>query len=105
MGTPVFMPRQQVIDFKYAKPDADLWSLMAIFYYLITGKYVRKFTKGDSFYDILRNDPIPILKQNPNLPQKLAELIDLGLREKPEIYFKNAQDLKQALLNIKKLIN
>ncbi|MSR64891.1 MAG: FHA domain-containing protein [Verrucomicrobiae bacterium] len=28
-GTPVFMPRQQVIDFKYAKPEVDVWAMAA----------------------------------------------------------------------------
>ncbi|WP_414578129.1 hypothetical protein [Anabaena sp. CCY 9402-a] len=31
------------------------------------------------------------------MPQKLAEVIDLGLVEKPEIYFKSAVDFSNAL--------
>lgn len=84
---------------KQKKPQINLFNhVQNLLVKALKGNYVRKFTKGDSFYDILRNDPIPILKQNPHLPKKLAELIDLGLKEKPEIYFKNAQDLKEALL-------
>ena len=100
MGTPVFMPRQQVTDFKYTKPDADVWSVAATFYYLITAKFPRKFNQGDSFYSILRNDPIPIRQQNSNIPQDLAQLIDLALTEKPEIYFKTAKDFKNELLKL-----
>ena len=31
-GTPLFMPREQFINFKYVKPVSDVWSLGATFY-------------------------------------------------------------------------
>jgi serine/threonine protein kinase len=37
-GTPVFMPRQQVVNFKYAKPEVDVWAA-ASFYFLVTGSF------------------------------------------------------------------
>ena len=36
-GTPHFMPRQQVINFKYAKPEVDVWAMAASLYYLLAG--------------------------------------------------------------------
>jgi eukaryotic-like serine/threonine-protein kinase len=41
-GTLVFMPRQQVLNFKYAKPDVDVWAAAASLYYLLTGKFPRE---------------------------------------------------------------
>jgi hypothetical protein len=29
VGTPYFRPRQQVIDYKYAQPDVDVWAAAA----------------------------------------------------------------------------
>jgi len=28
-GTPVFMPREQITNFKYVKPESDVWSMGA----------------------------------------------------------------------------
>ncbi|MFD4857329.1 serine/threonine-protein kinase [Streptomyces atratus] len=36
-ASPAFMPRGQVIDFKYARPEADLWAVMACLYWMLTG--------------------------------------------------------------------
>jgi pSer/pThr/pTyr-binding forkhead associated (FHA) protein len=40
--------------------------------------------------DVLENDPVPILQRNSNIPKKLAQVIDLALIEKPQIYFDRA---------------
>ncbi len=99
-GTPVFMPRQQVLNFKYAQPDVDIWATAACLYYMLTGTFPRNFTNGDPFLAVLQNDPVPIKARNPLIPADLAEVIDLALVEKPELYFKNAVEFKQALLNV-----
>ena len=48
--------------------------------------------------DVLENDPVPILQRNGNIPKKLAEVIDLALIEKPQIYFDSAEKFKKALI-------
>ena len=98
VGTPVFIPRQQVLEFKYAKPEVDVWAAAASLYYMLTGYYPRDFTGKDIFLEVLRNKPVPILQRGTNIPKKLAEVIDLALMEEPEIYFKSAKAFKQALL-------
>ncbi|WP_315787996.1 hypothetical protein [Fischerella sp. JS2] len=34
----------------------------------------------------MQNEPLPIRQRDASIPQKLAEVIDLALVEKPEIY-------------------
>ncbi|MEM7725664.1 MAG: protein kinase [Cyanobacteria bacterium P01_A01_bin.45] len=108
-GTPVFIPRQQVLEFKYAKPEVDVWAAAASLYYMLTGYLPRNFSGNDTFLAVLRNKPIPIRQRDASIPKKLAEVIDLGLIEEPEIYFKSAMTLKgsreaiafkEALLNV-----
>lgn len=99
-GTPVFIPRQQVLEFKYAKPEVDIWAAAASLYYMLTGCLPRDFSGNDIFLAVLRNKPIPIRQRDKNIPKKLAEVIDLALVEEPEIYFKSAREFKEALLNI-----
>jgi serine/threonine protein kinase len=96
-GTPSFMPRQQVIDFKYAKPEVDIWTAAACLYTMLTGKLPRNVAGVDPFLAILSTNAIPIRNRDASIPQPLAEVIDLALVDNPEIHFKNAADFKQAL--------
>ncbi len=97
-GTFPFMPRQQIIDFKYVKPEVDVWAMAATLYNMLTGVYPRDFVGQDPILTVLKTQPIPIRKRNIAIPQSLAEVIDLALIDEPEIYFKTAKEFKQALL-------
>jgi len=97
-GTPVFMPRAQVRNYKRAQPDVDVWAAAATFYYLLTGYFVRDFPdKREYFQRILRLDAVPIRKRNRKIPRKLAEVIDAALKEDPNPGFKTAAEFKRAL--------
>ena len=98
MGTPAFMPRQQVLNFKDELPEIDVWATTACLYNMLTGYFPRDFT-GDPWLSVLQNNPVPILQRHQGIPQKLAKVIDLALQEKPQIYFQTAAEFKQALLD------
>ena len=97
-GTPAFMCRQQLIDFKRALPEVDVWATAASLYCMLTGDVPRDFV-GDPFSCVLKNDIIPIRQRDRTIPEKLADVIDLALREKPQLHFSTAADFKQALLD------
>lgn len=97
-GIPVFMPRQQVLNFKYAQPEVDIWAVAACLYNMLTGCFPRNFT-GDPFLAVLQNNPIPIRQRDATIMQPLAQVIDLALVDKPEIHFKSAAEFKRALLS------
>ncbi|MDZ8094771.1 MAG: protein kinase [Nostoc sp. DedQUE05] len=97
-GTPVFMPRQQVLNFKYAQPEVDIWAVAACLYNMLTGCFPRNFI-GDPFLAVLQNNPIPIRQRDATIMQPLAQVIDLALVDKPEIHFKSAAEFKRALLS------
>ena len=44
-GTPVFMPREQITNFKYVKPVSDVWSMGATIYNMLTGAFPYPFSK------------------------------------------------------------
>jgi serine/threonine protein kinase len=97
-GTPYFMPRQQVVNFKYAKPEVDVWALAATLYFMLTGSYPRHFAPDqDRWFAVLETNAVPIRERNPSIPDKLAKVIDRALIDKPEIPFKSAAELKRAL--------
>lgn len=99
-GTPFFVPRQQLLDFKYVQPEVDVWAAVACLYNMLTGTCPRDLTGDDTFLDVLENDPVPIRQRDASIPKKLAEVIDLALIEKPEIHFKSAAAFKRALLSV-----
>ena len=97
-GSPVVTPRQQVINFKYAKPDVDVWAMAASLYNLLTGDYPRDFPENqDPWRVVLETQPVPIRKRLPAIPAELANVIDRALIDNPEIIFKSARDFKEAL--------
>jgi eukaryotic-like serine/threonine-protein kinase len=98
-GTPIFMPRQQVIDFKYAQPDVDVWAAAACLYYMLTGCFPRDLKGKDPFLAILQTSAVPIQQRDPNIPSRLAKVIDLALIDNPKIHFKTAIEFKQALVS------
>jgi serine/threonine protein kinase len=100
MGTPSFMSRKQALDFKYAKPDVDVWAVAATLYCMLTLECPRNFEGIEPMLAILNSQPIPIRERDPSIPQYLAELIDRALRDNCELYFKSALDFKKALLQV-----
>ena len=96
-GTPAFMPRQQVIDFKFSKPEVDIWACAASLYYMLTGSLPKLDGKMEPWLAVVMNKAEPIRKKNPNIPSKLAEVIDEALVDQPSIGFKDAQSLINAL--------
>jgi eukaryotic-like serine/threonine-protein kinase len=81
-GTVAFMPRRQVLDFKYARPAVDLWAITACLYWMITGHPPRDFPPGvNPVAVVLRQPPIPVRQRLSTVPPALAELIDTVLDE------------------------
>ena len=99
-GKPVFMPRQQVVNYKFAKPEVDVWAAAATLYYLLTGEFPRDFPpRVDPFKVVLSTDPIPIRSRDPEIPAPLAHVVDRALADKPALHYKQARDLSADLLD------
>ncbi|MDJ0582340.1 protein kinase [Crocosphaera sp.] len=98
-GTPLFMCRQQVLNFKYVQPEVDIWATAATLYYLLTGYFPRDLNNKDPFLAILQDSAVSIRQRNVNIPDGLANIIDLALQDNPELYFKDAETFKKALIN------
>lgn len=97
-GTPAYMPRRQVLDYRYAKPEVDVWAAAASLYFLLTGFVPRDFTPGrDPWRTVMDTRPVPILERGVRVPRRLAEVVDRALVDWPEIEFKEAAQLRAAL--------
>jgi serine/threonine protein kinase len=99
-GSPATMPRQQVLDFKRAGPEVDVWAAAASLYKLMTGDYPRDFPEEeDPWRVVLNRNPVPILKRRDDIPPHLARAIDEALVDSPVIFHQDALSLKEALVS------
>jgi hypothetical protein len=100
-GTAGFMPRQQAEDFKYVKPDADVWATAATLYHLLTGTTPRDFVPGSHPLLVVLEQPVvPIRERGASVPPRLADLIDEALVDTPAIAIKTATEFKTRLLTV-----
>ena len=100
-GTPMFIPRQQVINFKYARPEVDVWAMAASFYAMVTGSSPRDFPpRVDPFLTVLQTRAIPIRSRVEAIPERLAAVIDHALIDMPSIPFKSASDFRRVLESV-----
>ncbi len=98
MGTPVFMPRQQAQNCKYAKPEVDIWAAAASYYYMLTGTFPKRFRPGVNVFQVLiMESAVPIRERNPEIPAGLAAVIDRALTEKPSLPYTSAAALRKDL--------
>jgi serine/threonine protein kinase len=99
IGSYQYLARQQVVSYKYSKPDVDVWAMAASLYAMLTNFCPRDFREGkDVWLTILETNAVPIRERRASIPRKLAEVIDKALVDRPEIGFKSAGELRRALL-------
>lgn len=100
-GTVAFMPRQQIMDTRYAKPDVDVWAATASIYFLLTGQAPKPRKLGqDAVNNALLSTAVPIRQYAPDVPKPLAEIIDRALQDRPGLYYKSGREL---LADLKKI--
>lgn len=100
MGTPVFMPRQQAINFKYSKPEVDVWAAAAAYYNMLTGEFPKNFRPGKNVWHIIISESaVPIRQRDANIPEKLAAVIDKALIEQPSIGYATAASLSRDIIS------
>ncbi|MDR1332286.1 MAG: FHA domain-containing protein [Tannerella sp.] len=76
-----FMSRMQFRNRRYAAPDADVWSAMATYFYMLTGHYVREYSIGetDTWEKVYNLHPAPVRRYASHIPESLANVIDEAL--------------------------
>ena len=97
-GTPLFMPREQLINFKHLKPVSDVWSLAATFYFMLTGTFPYPFTKNRDPIDVILNEAIvPVVRRDPKLPSAIAKTLMSALEIDPKRRLSSGRDFHEQL--------
>lgn len=98
-GTPEFIPRDQVLDFKRATPSVDIWSTAACLYFAITGAAPRDLDPTADPLDAVLSAPVvPIRSRVPSLPLAIAQVVDRCLCAEADGRPGSAEEVKDSLL-------
>jgi eukaryotic-like serine/threonine-protein kinase len=102
-GTPVFMPKEQITNYKYVKPVSDVWSMAATIYNMLTGQFPYQFSKGRDPIDVILNDEIvPIRQRDPSFSKGLAGSLEKALSKKVKDRYQTASEMLAALREVLK---
>lgn len=97
-GTMAYMPPEQLTEFRDVRPSADVFSMGATFYEMLSGHIPYNFSKkGDRLKVISNADIIPLERRVTGVPDALVAVVDRCLRPEPEDRFQNASELLAAL--------
>ena len=97
-GTPYFMPREQITNFKYVKPASDVWGMGATIYNMLTSTFPYPFSKERDPIDVILNEEVvPIRKRDKSIPKSLAGILDRALAKKAKDRFQNASEFLAAV--------
>ena len=98
MGTPLYMPPEQAADAAHVDQRADVYSLGATLYHLITGR--PPFTGRTAMELITQHASAPVVPPDAvvhDVPRKLSPLILRMLAKKPHDRFANMGEVIEAL--------
>jgi eukaryotic-like serine/threonine-protein kinase len=99
-GTLPYMAREQLLDFRYVKPPADIFALGATLYRLLTGCYPRDYPPGANWVVIALETPILPIRERLSgrvVPPALCEVIDRALATSVEERYPSAVAFSSAL--------
>jgi len=98
-GTPGYMPPEQVLDFRTARPAADQYAAAATLYYLLTGQsiYEPATSTTELMLRILNSEPIPLRQPCPPLPARLGEVFRRALARETRHRYSDVLAMREAL--------
>jgi serine/threonine-protein kinase len=98
-GTLAYMPPEQIINCRYAKPPCDIYATGVCLYFLISNRLPYESTQTAAQISLILNKPpTPITEYMPELPSDLVDIISKALSREPGERYRSAEALRKVLL-------
>ena len=98
-GTIAYMPPEQIIDCRNAKPACDIYAAGVCLYYMLSGHVPHEATSVSSQISfILTRKPTPLTQHVPGLPDGLIAVVERALQKDPANRFPDAFDMLNSLM-------
>ncbi|MEK7866431.1 MAG: FHA domain-containing serine/threonine-protein kinase [Planctomycetota bacterium] len=99
-GTFGYLPREQLMNFKYVDERVDVWSMAATIYFMLTGETPYDVpdapTELEALEALLRAPVVPMSRRAAGLPEAVAAVVDRALDVDPQRRPPNALELRKA---------
>jgi serine/threonine protein kinase len=101
LGSPMYMPPEQLSEEKRLVAQSDIYSLGAVMYALLARKAPYKASSLESLiYKISNLEPEPVMEANPEVPDHIAEIVEKAMQkiiyDRYESAYLLAKDLSNA---------
>ena len=101
-GTIAYMPPEQVRDFKEVQPPSDIYAVGMTAYSLITGAHALDISPragiAETVKAIFEKPIIPIANRVPEVPIRVASVIETAIAKQVELRWRSAGEMREALL-------
>lgn len=101
-GTIAYMPPEQVRDFKEVRPPSDIYAVGMTAYSLLTGAHALDIGPNAGISEtvkaIFEKPIIPISKRVPDIPIKVAAVIETALAKQIDLRWRSAGEMRETLL-------
>jgi serine/threonine-protein kinase len=102
-GTFAYMPPEQIKDFRNVRPTSDIYALGMTAYSLLAGDTALdlgpRHDMAGTVRAIFEGQIIPLRERAPDVPQRVAEVIERALQKEPAQRWQSAAAMRNALMH------
>jgi eukaryotic-like serine/threonine-protein kinase len=102
-GTFAYMPPEQIKDFRNVKPTSDIYAIGMTAYSLLVGDTALDIGAGGDMAATVRaifeGQIVPLRRRAPEVPERVAEIIERALAKDPGQRWQSAAAMRTALLH------